>query len=118
MKILFGDKKNYVLLFGALITLTLLLINKAYGLGFLSGLVISIFNTWLIEGYSYRILASREYRSFPGFLFYMFRSFLLVVPFILTLVWPELINVFAAVFGILYFKILLFASVLIQKKEA
>lgn len=117
MNILFGTKKNLVLLIGALLTLILYFIDKGYGLGFLAGLIISIINTQLIEGYSYRILAVREYRSFPGFLFYLFRSFLLVIPFILTLIWPEYINIFAAVFGILYFKIVLFASVLTQGRE-
>lgn len=102
----------------SLITLILLFINKAYGLGFLIGVIISMVNMFLIEIYSRQILSQQEYRSFPGFLFYLFRSFLLVIPFILTLVWPEFVNVFAAVMGILYFKIILFSTVMIQRREA
>jgi len=101
-----------------LITLFLLFINKAFGIGFLLGVIISLVNMVLIEIYSHQILSQKEYRSFPGFLFYLFRSFLLVIPFILTLVWPDFVNVFAAVMGILYFKIILFGSVLIQRREA
>lgn len=118
MNILFGNKKNIVLFGGVFITLVLFAFKVEYGLGFFIGMVISMINTWLIEGYSYRILATREYRSFPGFLFYLFRSFLLVIPFILTLIWPQFVNVFAAVSGILYFKMILFGSVLFGRREA
>jgi len=90
----------------------------SFGLGFLSGMLISIINTLLLEYYTWKILSTRDYRAFSGFIFTLFRNFLLMVPFIFSLKWPNAFNIFTAVFGVLYFKIILFGSVFYPKKEA
>jgi len=118
MNTLFGNKTKIVYGVGLLIGALMSLYKISFGLGFLSGMLISIINTLLLEYHTWKILKLRVYRSFSGYLFYLFRSFLLVIPFILALKWPESFNVFTAVLGVLYFKIVLFGSVLYPKKEA
>jgi hypothetical protein len=117
MNTLFGKQKNYVLLGGILIGIILGFYRINLGLGFIVGFIISIVNMTLLEFYTAKILSQKDYRSFAGYLFYLFRNSLLIIPFVLSLVWPEFINVFSAVAGILYIKVILFASVLLPQRK-
>jgi hypothetical protein len=118
MKTLFGNKTLIILILGISIGFALGVYQLSYGLGFIAGLMVSIMSLTLIESYTDRLLKSREYRPFPGFLLYLLRSLILIVPFALALRWPNLFNVFTGVAGILYFKLILFGSVLLPTKEA
>lgn len=117
MKHLFGRKTYLVILSGIAVGALLFGYRMSYGLGFLIGLGTSLINTGLISAYVDRVLSSRDYRPFPGILLYLLRSLILMFPFALVLKWPDYINVFCAVAGILYFKAILFGSVLLPRKE-
>jgi len=117
MKHLFGRKTNLVIVSGIVVGGLLLGYRLSFGIGFLIGLGTSMINTGLISVYVDRVLTSRSYRVFPGILLYVLRSMILMFPFALVLKWPNYVNVFCAVAGILYFKAVLFGSVLLPRKE-
>jgi len=117
MNVLFGSKKNIVLLGGFLIGTLLGIIKISYGFGFLLGLLISLISTILLDYYTARIISLRHYRPVSGYLFFIFRNLLLVIPFIFALKWPAYFNIFTAVAGILYLKVILFGSVFIVRKD-
>ncbi len=118
MKTLFGPKTWIVYVTGFVIGLILTFYRVSYGVGFLIGFLISILNMILIESFINRIFAQKIYRPFPGYLLYLLRSSFLFIPFVMALKWPEIVNVFTAVAGILFYKFILFASVLMPKKGA
>ncbi len=118
MKILFGSRTWIVYVSGLSLGLVLTFYRLSWGVGFLIGLLISVLNMFLIESFINRLFAEKIYRPFPGYLLYLLRSSFLFIPFVLALRWPTIVNVFTAVCGILFTKFVLFASVLMPKKEA
>ncbi len=118
MNALFGSKKNYVVLGGCLIGILLGIVKISFGLGFLTGLAISVLSTILLDLYTKKIMFLRNYRPISGYLFFLSRNLFLLVPFIFALKWPTYFNIFTAIAGILYFKVILFGSVFIARKDA
>jgi hypothetical protein len=112
MKILFDQNSMKIRMIGGLIGLLLIFIGKSYALGFLIGMAISevylsILNTFLSQS-----LAQRYYSNGTNTLIFVSRNVLLMIPFVLTLLFPAYVNIFAAVGGLLYFKLCIYVKYL------
>ena len=112
MSSLFGKKTTRVLLSALGVALILGVIKIDLGGGFLAGLVFSAINLFRMESFTDDLLHYRSYNKILGYLFFVSGNFLLVVPFALAYFFPQWINVFTVAFGALYFKLVLFSSVL------
>lgn len=112
MNSLFGNKTTHVLLGALGVVLILGMIKINLGGGFLAGLIFSTINLVRMESFTDDLLHYRNYNKILGYLFFVSGNFLLVVPFALAYFFPQWINVFTVAFGALYFKLVLFSSVL------
>lgn len=112
MKTIFARTSTLIRLIGILIGLGLLWFGRSYGLGFIAGLIVSEIYLSVLNGYMAHAMKRQEYSWKSGTLVFVFRNFLLIIPFILTLLLPAYINVFAAVSGLIYFKICIYIKYL------
>jgi len=112
MTTLFGSQQKHILYLALVITLGLLFWHPSIGVGFLVGVIVSAINLVRFEAFTEELFHYRKYNKFFGFLFFMFSQFVLLVPFALAYFFPQWVNVIAATVGILYFKGILFSSVL------
>jgi hypothetical protein len=112
MRSLFGKKTTPVLLSALGVALVLAVIKIDLGGGFVAGLVFSAINLYRMESFTDDLLHYRSYNKFVGYLFFVSGNFILIVPFVLAYFFPQWINVFTVAFGALYFKLVLFSSVL------
>jgi hypothetical protein len=65
-----------------------------------------------MESFTDDLMHYRSYNKFWGYLFFVSGNLILVVPFAMAYFFPQWINVFTVAFGALYFKLVLFSSVL------
>jgi len=117
MKTLFAQDSMKIRILGVLIGCGLLLINRTYGLGFLVGLIISEIYLWVLNAFLANSLSRQVYNWKSGMLIFMARNFLLFIPFILVLVFPTYVNVFAAVTGLIYFKVCIYIKYLLFRDK-
>ena len=117
MKILFGNDSTRIKILGVLIGVGLLLINRTYSLGFLVGLAISEVYLQVLNMFVARALSQQRYNWRNGTLIFVARNLLLLVPFILALKFPEYINVFTAILGLLYFKVCIYIKYLFFREK-
>ena len=110
MKILFGQDSTKIKLLGVLIGLGLFLVNRTYSIGFLLGLGISELYLLILNFYLARTLSAGRYRRFNGSLLFIGRNLLLWVPFILAVKYPTIVNIIAAVLGLLFFKVIIYTK--------
>ena len=104
MKILFAQDSAKIRIFGLMIGCGLIFIERSYGLGFLVGMFISEVYLAVLNAFMANALAKQYYGWKSGTLVFVFRNFLLFVPFLLVILFPTYINVFTAVIGLLNFK--------------
>lgn len=109
---LFGSQQKHILYLALVITLGLLFWHPSMGLGFMVGVLVSAINLVRLEAYTDELFHYRKYNKFFGFLFFMLSQLVLLVPFVLAYFFPQWVNVIAATAGVLYFKGILFSSVL------
>jgi hypothetical protein len=112
MKILFAQNSMKVRILGVLIGMLLIFGDISYSIGFfiflaISEVYISILNVFLSQA-----LAQRYYSNGTNTLIFVSRNILLVIPFVLTLVFPELVNIYTAVLGLVYFKVCIYIKYL------
>ena len=117
MKILFAKDSIKIRLLGVMIGCGLIFIDKAYGLGFLVGLVVSEIYLAVLNAFMSNALANQYYGWKSGTLVFVFRNFLLFIPFLLVIFFPTYINVFTAVIGLLFFKICLYVKYLLFRDK-
>lgn len=112
MSSLFGKKTPHVLISALIVTLVLAVIKLDLGGGFGVGLAFSAINLYRMESFTDDLLHYKSYNKILGYLFFVSGNFILIIPFILAYFFPQWINVFTVAFGALYFKLVLFSSVL------
>lgn len=112
MNSLFGKKTTAVLISAVAVALVLAVIKIDLGGGFITGLVFSAINLYRMESFTEDLLHYRSYNKILGYLFFLSGNLILIIPFALAYFFPQWINVFTVAFGALYFKLVLFSSVL------
>lgn len=117
MKILFEKDSTKIRILGVLIGCGLIYVDISYGVGFLSGLIISEIYLWVLNAYMAHALSKQAYQWKSGLLVFMARNLLLFVPFVLTLVYPAYVNIFAAVIGLTYFKVCIYIKYLLFRDK-
>lgn len=118
MKILFASDGRKVLISGILVGLILLVWDPSLALGFWIGMAISELYLNLINAFYAYILGERHYSRGQGVLLFVGRILILSLPFVLAYKFPDRVNLFAAVAGLLYFKAILYVSIIFRKKGA
>ena len=112
MNTLFGPRKKKVLLTALAIGLSLIIWHVSYGVGFALGVAVSLINLMRLESYTEELFHYRKFNSFFGTLFFLFGQMVLLIPFVLAFFYPMWVNVIAAAAGALYFKGVIFSSML------
>lgn len=108
---LFGARQKQILLLALAITLGLMFWSPSIGIGFALGVTASAINLIRLESYTEELFHYRKFNKFFGYLFFMFGQMVLLVPFALAFFYPQWVNVLAAAAGALYFKGILFSSI-------
>jgi len=117
MKILFAKDSTKIRLLGLLIGCGMIFIQRSYGLGFLAGMMVSELYLGILNAFMTNAMAKQRYSMGSGTLVFVFRNFLLLIPFILTILYPAYINVFTAVIGLLYFKVCIYIKYLLFRDK-
>jgi hypothetical protein len=112
MTTLFGSQSKQILYLALVISLGSMFWHPSIGVGFMVGVMASAINLVRLEAYTEELFHDRKYNRFFGFLFFMFSQFVLLIPFALAYFVPQWVNVIAAAAGVLYFKGIIFSSVL------
>jgi len=112
MKTLFAQNSMKIRSLGAFIGIGLIFIGKDLSLGFLVGMAISEIYLSILNTFLSQALAQRYYGNGTNTLIFVSRNFLLMIPFVLTLMFPTYFNIYAAVVGLLYFKICIYIKYL------
>lgn len=112
MSALFGKKTPHVLISALIVALVLAVIKIDLGGGFVAGLTFSAINLYRMESFTDDLMHYKSYNKILGYLFFVSGNFILIAPFVLAYFFPQWINVFTVAFGALYFKLVLFSSVL------
>ncbi len=115
-ELLKSSTKAYLIAMG-LIAICLSVINKSYGLGYLLGILTSLFNLQLLINQIDQMLFEKKFNAWIGIPLYMLKSILFVVPMVLAIIWPDWLNLFAVVAGLLSPKFIFYINELFIKKE-
>ncbi|MEI7668164.1 MAG: hypothetical protein WCI62_04165 [Erysipelotrichaceae bacterium] len=118
MKTLFNQNTYKVILFGLFIGLCLLIFGRPYALGFLLGVMVSYVSMGLLEAFINRIFFNKTYSGFSGYIFFTFRNIFLGVPLLLGVIYPNVINIYTAALGVMYFKIVLYTKEIFFRKNS
>lgn len=108
--------KGYLIAFG-LITVILSLIKLSYGIGFILGIVFSIININVLISQINQMMFEKKFNPWIGIPLYMLKTFILVIPMFLSVLYPNWINLFAVVGGLLSPKLKFYIDELFLKKE-
>jgi hypothetical protein len=117
MKILFASNGRKVLISGIVVGLILLIFDPSLSLGFWIGMAISELYLNLINAFYAYILGERHYSRTQGVLLFVGRILILSLPFVLAYKFPDRVNLFAALGGLLYFKVVLYVVHLFFRKK-
>ncbi len=117
MKILFAQDSTKIRIFGLIIGCGLIFIERSYGLGFIVGLAVSEIYLSVLNAFMAIALSKQYYGWKSGTLVFVFRNFLLFIPFLLVILFPSYLNVFTAVIGLLYFKVCLYIKYLLFRDK-
>ncbi len=101
-----------------LITLSLTIINISYGIGYGLGIITSLLSLKLLVYQIDQMMFYKKFNAWIGIPFYILKSFLFVIPMVAAILWPNWINLFAAVAGLLSPKLMFYISELLIKKES
>jgi uncharacterized membrane protein YedE/YeeE len=112
MKILFAQNSTKIRILGLLIGIGLVFIGPKYSLGFILGMALSELYLSILNAFLSKALAQRYYSRGIGSLIFISRNILLIIPFVFVLKFPTYIDIFAAVLGLLYFKICIYIKYL------
>lgn len=110
-----SSKKVWLIFILTFVALTFFKIG--YGLGFALGVITSVVNLKLLIYQIDQMMFFKKFNAWIGIPFYIFKSFIYVLPMIASLLWPEWFNLYTVVGGLLSPKFLFYFNELLLKKE-
>lgn len=112
-----SSTKGYWIAMG-IITIILSVINMTYGIGYGLGVLTSVLSLELLVYQIDQMMFFKKFNPWIGIPFYILKSFLFVLPMLAAILWPNWINLFAVVAGLLSPKFIFYIKELFFKKES
>lgn len=99
------------------ISLILLLIKITLGLGYIIGIATSTLSMKLLITQIDQMFFYKKFNAWIGIPLYILKSFLFTLPMTISIVWPQWVNLYAVVAGLLSPKFIFYIQEFIFKKE-
>lgn len=112
-----SSTKGYWIAFG-LIMVSLTIINISYGIGYGLGVLTSIISLKVLIYQIDQMMFFKKFNAWIGIPLYMLKSIMFVLPMVAAILWPNWINLFATVAGLLSPKFMFYITELFLKKES
>lgn len=117
MKVYFGDQTLKFIFLGFIIALSLSVMNFTWGTGYLLGISTMLVNIMMIERHVDNLLFNQRNSTFGNIIFFTLANALLTLPLLLSVLYPDKVNIFAATAGLLFYKYIFYIKEIFFKKE-